>query len=116
METPLYVKSIGFRMEPDNRLDIRGLVTNRAQFTVPRIRLFISLHDASRNVIGRAAPELPAVGPCETVAFESGTRLRDMAFFTVQFRLEKLHDVDYSDFDFALHKWGSERKTGGDSQ
>lgn len=112
VETPLYVKSIGFRLEPDNRLDIQGLVCNRAGTSVPPLRLYISLHDRQNLMIGRVGASLPQIGPLETRAFEAATRLRAMAFFTVQFRLEKLQDVDYSDFDFALHQWGTRRNTG----
>jgi|DewCreStandDraft_4_1066084.scaffolds.fasta_scaffold41510_2 hypothetical protein len=116
METPLYIKAIGFRPEPDNRILIQGLVTNRAQFATPPMRLFISLHDGKKNVIGRAVPELPALADFETAPFEASTRLRDMCFFTVRFRLEKLTGVDYSDFDFALRKWGMKHAGEGDGQ
>ena len=120
MNTPLYMKSLHVSLEADNRVVIRGHVTNSATFPAPRMRLYISLHEPRGDVmVGRVGVDLPGVAPYQTHAFEAATRLRDPGLFTVRSRLEKMQDVDYSDFDFAMHEWGghgSGRRTSEDSR
>ena len=109
MKTPLYVKAVHFRPEKDNRLVMRGMVTNCEDFPVPAARLCVSLNDSRDRLVGRVALALPEIPPYATVPFEGLFRLRDMSFFTAQFRLEKLQGVDYSDFNFSAHKWRGSR-------
>ena len=99
METPLFVKSLTVRQEPDNRLAFRGAVVNRAAAGSPPMRLFLALYDRRNMMIGRMGVNLPAVAPAAEHTFETTTRLKEMAFFTVQCRLEKLADNDYSVLD-----------------
>jgi hypothetical protein len=116
MKTPLYMKALHFRIGKDNHLVLRGMVTNRADFAVPPARIFVSLHDSQDKMISRGGAALPAVPPWRTTPFEIKYALRDAAFFTVRSRLEKLQDVDYIDFNFALQSWlraGGGRSPGG---
>ena len=112
MKTPLYVKALYFRPERDNRLVMRGMATNREGFATPPARLCVSLNDSRDRLVGRVALTLPEVEPYATVAFEGLFRLRDMSFFTAQFRLEKLQGVDYSEFNFSAHKRRGARPGG----
>jgi hypothetical protein len=105
LKTPLYVKTLHFKLEKDDSLTVRGMVTNRADFPAPPMRLSISLYDREDKMIARAGTSLPVMLPFKTENFELKFRPKDAAFFTVQFRLEKIKDVDYSDFNFAMHTW-----------
>jgi hypothetical protein len=99
METPLFIKSLTVRQEPDNRLAFRGVVVNRAAAESPPIRLFLA-PSARRNMMtARMGVTLSAVAPAAEHTFETTYRLKEMAFFTVQCRLEKQADIDYSVLD-----------------
>lgn len=110
LNTPLYLKTLHCRLEKDNQVAVRGMVTNRAGFPAPPCRLSISAHDRQDRVVARANVPLPAILPYETAPFEARLRLREESFFTVQCRLEKIKDVDYSDFNFSLHAWSGKGK------
>lgn len=115
MNTPLYVKSLSFRLESDNQLAIRGLATNRSDFATPQLRLFISLYDQKNEMLARVGVNLPKVGPFDTAPFEARHRMREISFFTVQLRLEKRPGIDYIDFDSAMSGWGG-TATPGEAQ
>ena len=114
MKTALYVKTLHFRLERDNGLLIRGMVTNRAGFGSAPVRITVELRDARGTVAGRAAAVVPAIEKYGTYSFEARCRTKQDCFFTAACSLEKLRDVDYSDFDFSTQSWS--RNAGNCSQ
>jgi len=90
------------------------MLTNRAEFETEPLRLTVTLYDAKNVMAGRASALVPALKPFGTVSVEAKCRLREECFFTVSCRLEKLRDVDYSEFDFLTHSWN--KTTGGRDQ
>ena len=107
MKTPLYVKTLYCRLEPDNKVRMMGHVTNRSARETPPLRLYVSMHDARGDMVGRVAAALPALPALETHTFDVVYRLKQQCFFTVRFRLEKVPGEDYSDFGCAMHARGT---------
>lgn len=115
MKTPLYVKTMYCRLEADNTVRVQGHVTNRSGAGTPPLRLYVSMHDARGDMVGRVAVAVPGMPALATHAFDAAYRLKQQCFFTVRFRLEKVPGVDYSDFDCAMLARGAGCAPASDS-